>query len=292
MHGSARLSVLAAVVTAAAPCFADEQAAQATALFLRGRELVKAGDDRKACPLFEQSLQLAPALGTKLNLALCWAKIGKLVAAHELFEVVAQEANDAGQPQRVALAREGLAALDQRLPKLTIQLRDLPPATEVQLDGKPVAVDHAIAIDPGEHRIDAPGARSIIYRTREGTLGTLTVDPVPRLPRPREVWIAGGAAAGMLVLGTATGIATLRERNTSKAHCRAGTDPEICDQRGLDLLRRAHELSSFTTGAFAVGLALAATAVVFELRSRDERLPPIVVSSTSTDVTVGVAGAW
>ncbi len=281
--------MVVALVAGAAVADDDEQVPEATQLFTRGRELFKAGDAQAACPLFEQSLRLAPALGTKLNLALCWVRVGKLVAAYDLFVEVEREATAANQTQRAVLAREGIEGLEKRLAKLTIKLGDVAAGTQVQLDGRAVAAESAIALDPGEHRLLAPGAREVVYHTKEGELGEVTLERLPEYERPQEVWITGGAAAGAFAIGTITGIEVLRDRDAALHHCDGAL---ACDQRGLDLLSHAHTMSHVTTFAFLAGLGLGATAVVLELRSRKEHLPPIVVLPTPNDVTVDLVGAW
>lgn len=51
--------------------------AQAQAAFQEGRRLLMAGSMLEACAKFEESNNLAPALGTLLNLAVCEEKAGR-----------------------------------------------------------------------------------------------------------------------------------------------------------------------------------------------------------------------
>jgi len=295
------MSVLSRVVVviavssgvAAADDDADEQPSEATALFTRGRELMKAGNQREACPLFETSLRLAPALGTELNLALCWATTGRLVDALHMFQTVEREAGAANQPQREQLAREGIDSLAQRMPTLTVALGALPTGTIVELDGKPIEVGTAVAVDPGEHRIEASGARRVQLTTVEHHAAVLTLEPVAAYDRPIEVWAVGGAAAAVLLAGTITGITALRERDAAIAnHCHPVMGVERCDPRGGVLLDRARTVSHVTTGLFVAGIAAAGVAVYLELGARKREQPPLVIGVGPDGGSVSFASAF
>ncbi len=265
----------------------------AKALFDHGRELVKAGKSVEACPLFEQSLALAPALGTKLNLAICWAATGKLTAARALFAELVQETSDANQPQRLALANEGLAGIEARLPHLKIDARALPEGTAVSVDGHPVEIEQPFAIDPGHHAITAPHAQALDLDVAEGKVVEVRLEPIPVTARPRQVWIVGGAAAGALVITAITGIAVLDERSNANLHCASTIDGLACDQRGLDLLDRAHTMQHVSTGFFVAGVALGAMTAILELKWRRSNETPVPVAWSSPHALgVALEGAW
>ena len=137
---------------------APDNAALAKEKFDKGRELVKGGKSSEACPLFEESMRLAPGLGTKLNLAICWAAIGRLVEAQQLFEMLIKETEVANQPQRLQLAREGLEGVKDRVAHLKIDASTLPQGEAVELDGKPADTTRTVPIDPGHHKVQAQHA--------------------------------------------------------------------------------------------------------------------------------------
>ena len=66
--------------------------AAARALFSEGRKLSAAGKYSEACPKFEESLRLDRGIGTKFNLADCWAHSNRTASAWGLFLDVAAEA--------------------------------------------------------------------------------------------------------------------------------------------------------------------------------------------------------
>ncbi len=291
MQRSARLSVLIALATPALA--AGDDAPDAKALFDHGRELVKAGQSVEACPLFEQSLALAPALGTKLNLAICWAATGKLTAARALFAELVQETTNTNQPQRLALANEGLAAIDARVPHLKIDARALPEGTEISIDGHPVEIEQPVAVDPGHHAITAPHAQTLELEVSEGKVVEVRLEPIAVTARPRKVWIVGGAAAGAFVITAITGIAVLNERSNASHHCASTIDGLACEQRGLDLLDRAHMMQHVSTGFFVAGAALGAMTAIFELEwRRSNEMPVPIAWSSPHALGVALEGSW
>ena len=64
-----------------APTKDPRDIATATALFDRGRELLKQHSYQEACAAFENSQQLDPQFGTLYNLAECSTQLGKLATA-------------------------------------------------------------------------------------------------------------------------------------------------------------------------------------------------------------------
>ena len=242
----------------------------AKALFERGRGLVKAGDNAGACPLFEQSLKIAPALGTKLNLAICWATIGRLVDAEQLFQQLIKETEEAHQPQRAQLAKDGLDKLSGRVPHVKIDTSNLPAATSIDVDGKLVDGGQPIAIDPGHHAIHGTHARSVELDVEEGELAEVKLDAIVHTPRPQQVWIVGAVAGGALFVSAVAGMAVLNERANALHHCgTAVADGSLtCNQRGIDLLDRAHTVAHVSTGFLVIGAGAAALTAVLELKWR------------------------
>ncbi|MEO8553586.1 MAG: hypothetical protein ABI678_26615, partial [Kofleriaceae bacterium] len=250
------------------PARADDEGDEAKALFAKGRELAKAGNNAEACPLFEQSFKLEAALGTKLNLAICFAATGKLVAAQHLFEQLLLETKD--QPQRLQLAREGLEGVKSRVAHLQIDTAALPPGEIVEVDGVPAETAIPIDVDAGHHSIHAAHALPVELEIAEGGLAAVKLEVIVAQPRPRQELYVGGAAAGALAISLITGIAVLNERGSALHHCHdSPTDGSLqCDQRGIDLLDRAHTMAHVSTGFLVAGAALAAFTAVLELKWR------------------------
>ena len=292
MQRSARLPILI-ILALGGRAFADDgddPAAEAKATFDHGRELVKAGNTAEACPLFEESMRLAPALGTKLNLAICWAAIGRLVDAQRLFEVLIKETEVADQPQRLQLAREGLEGVVDRVPHLKIDASALPEGEVIELDGKTVDASVVLSVDPGHHTIHAAHAMPVEIVVDEGKQASVTLEAIASHPRPQQVLYLGGAAAGALLISAFAGIAVINERDNALHHCAtAPTDGSlVCSQRGIDLLDRAHAMSHVSTGFLVAGAALAAFTAALELKWRRSNEAPVATAWTAPH-TVGVA---
>ena len=264
------LVVLAATASAAADS-KDDDASTARALFERGRALVREGSHKEACPVFEKSLALAPALGTELNLALCWVEVGRLVDAMRALEALIPKTVEARQPQREAVAREAVAVLRARLPRLQLELGSLPPTTRVRIDDVEVDTAKPVPIDPGPHRVEADGAIAETVHVVEGRVTTVALRANRRWWQDRRrSWIVGGAGATILVAGAITGISVIRSRDDGLSHCERDPLGElVCEPRGIELLDSARTRSHVTTVLFVAGAALGATAVV--LRIRDQR---------------------
>ncbi|MCA9628661.1 MAG: hypothetical protein KC766_13375, partial [Myxococcales bacterium] len=148
------VAIGAAIGLSPAPCRADA-AAEATALFQSARDDMKEGDYAAACPKLRESLRLKHASGTLLNLALCEERQGEIASswAHFLEAAASMSPGD----ERIPIARQRAAALEARLPRLTLSLPPGAPAgTRVERDGEPVSSASfgvAIPVNPGEHRV-------------------------------------------------------------------------------------------------------------------------------------------
>src|SRR5258707_10266347 len=94
--------------------------ATAQALFDQAKQLAVAGKYAEACPKFEESERLDPGIGTQFQLANCYEHAGRIASAWTLFLEVASVSRGAKQPEREKVARERAAALETKIPKLTI----------------------------------------------------------------------------------------------------------------------------------------------------------------------------
>jgi hypothetical protein len=214
----------AATVVHAEP--ADPAAAEA--LFRAGREASEHRDYAAACARFEESYRLDPAPGTLLNIAKCDEALNRLSHAWEHYRRLLDELD--AQDSRVEIVRERLAALEPRVPRLTVSLgRGMPPEAEVRRDGLLVTQGGfgvPVPVDPGNHMltITAVGreTRSYAVTLAEGEARTIEVEagaPKPRVvadvrPKPSlsesrseaNPWRTAGYAA--LAVGGASAIAT------------------------------------------------------------------------------------
>lgn len=153
------LPVLAAT---ARPAHAADAAQQqlAQALFDEGRRLMDEGRFSEACPKLAESQRLDPGGGTILNLALCHEREGKLATAKAEYEEALRLAVQARRADREALARQRIAALERRIPRLTIVVSAEAASLglEIELDGRALpreAWGVPMGVDPGARAIEA-----------------------------------------------------------------------------------------------------------------------------------------
>jgi hypothetical protein len=114
----------------------------------------------EACPKLAESQRLDPGGGTLLNLALCHEKEGKIATAHAEYNDALSGAIRDGRKDRQELARERIAAIEPRIPRVAVvvpQAADVE-GLEVKLDGlvlRRAAWGVAAPVDPGLHRVEA-----------------------------------------------------------------------------------------------------------------------------------------
>ncbi len=142
-------------VTAQAPAPANE----ASALFDKARAAFKAGNFAEACPAFEQSYTLDPALGTLLNWGVCLEKQGRFASAWLRFNDAVGWAQRTHEADREAYARKLSTDLKPKVSWLAISSVD---DVDVKLDLQTLRVTPtpiSVPIDPGLHAltVEKPG---------------------------------------------------------------------------------------------------------------------------------------
>lgn len=253
------------------------------ALFDEGNKLMDAGRNAEACPLFERSLALDPSLGTRLNLAICWEKVGRLGSAYRMLRDVATVAHDTGKTKREETAVEHLTAIRKRASFATITLADEPSAgVVVRIDGRDVtSTDYAfVPLDPGEHQVEAIAARKkpfqsvVVVTASEGERHEVDVPKLEAevvVERKVETvvntkrtisYIAGGLGLAGLVTAVVTGVMVGQAESTADEHCtRAvpGSDKLGCDAEGSSAVKRGETL--LPINAVAIGVAVVGVGV-------------------------------
>ncbi len=266
------------VTTTAAPTPAEE----AAAAFQLGRDAFKANEYAKALELFQKSFAMEATPGTLLNIALTEEKLGKVATALQVFERVLSllKADD----DRLPIAKEGIARVQLRLPRLKIdRAAGAPPTLAIRLDGQPIAanlVGVAQPLDPGLHEITTSvyGFEDRTYKidVREGQTTPFAVEPGKRTlvasptstvsvgnnaPKKATLSALGIAGAGIASLGVGivTGVLALSKKDELVAVC--PTPP--CNAEGSRILGEARTMADVSTGTLIFGgIATAAGAVM------------------------------
>lgn len=193
---AATLLVLASSASAQATGAAR---ASAEALFEEGRRLMAEGKLAEACPKLESSQRLDPGVGTLLNLADCYSKLGRTASAWAAFREAGSAARAQGSAEREAVARERASALEPQLSYLTI-VQWKGQSVTITRNGEqvdPAMLDTPMPVDPGEHTIvaAAPGKREWSTKVDVGPNGQRASVTIPILPDEPIVQVATPAAA-------------------------------------------------------------------------------------------------
>lgn len=290
---------IATLVRAPAAAQAGGTKAAAEALFDDGRKLMSSGQYADACAKFEASQALDPGVGTSLNLADCYEKLGRSASAWAQFRETLSAARKAGSADRERIARQRIEALEPKLSYLTV-ITWKGQEVEVTRDGtllEPAVLSTPIPVDPGEHTISASASGKRAWSTKV-TVGDnadrvsvsvpILADDSPALasaassasddlatsgspPSDKPRSEADGSiqrsmgivAAAVGVAGVATGavfgIKAASTWNDAKSSCKP-----TCDEKAHTLSQEASQSGTISTVAFiAGGAAVVAGAVLW-----------------------------
>ena len=308
---SSLLFVLSSSATAAGQQAKGHDNAAADALFRAGRALVEAGDYAAGCPKFDASLALSPAASTLLNIGKCHEHEGKLAMAWSDYNqaLVINNSETRGQERQKRLedfAKECIAELEPRLPKLRIVAQHPPPELRVTRDGGEVpaaAFGEALPVDPGRHEIvaSAPGYRSATYAVMLDEGKTVSVEasltkeshPAKQAAAPSEggvptwVWISGGAglalagASAFFLADNRSAVSALQancQDNARGTYCSPGYDYDS------DNARKNRGMALFL-GLGGAGVVAIGAAIVGFVRAPSSRGP-------ETPAATAVALPW
>lgn len=284
---------LGAATAEAQPAAPAHDPAAAEVLFRAALDALDKGDWDVACAKFSASMSLDPAASTLVNVAKCHDHEGKLtVAWAELNRALTLSGDIAGQQRKADLdqyTRGLLAALEPRLPKLTIVVRERPAGLRITRDGVEIsgaALGDALPVDPGAHAIEAsaPGyaSETRTVEVAEGKAATveLTLLPIapiaptpqtpltplvvaPRPPSPsgptrRQVaFVASGIGLAGGALGAVTGGLMLSKKAVASADCTsAAAGVALCKSiEGVNAGNSAKMLGTVATVGWVTALA-------------------------------------
>jgi hypothetical protein len=305
--------VVALLLTARSGLAQGGGAAAAETMFNQGRTALEKGDYAAACTYFRESDRLDPAPGTKLNLADCEEKRGRIATAWELFRAALQDlpASDERHP----IATQRAAALEKRLPKLTMTLAQGAPANtsvkdgDVELGSGTFGV--ALPLDPGKHRlvVSAPGHEPKTFdvelsenenekievapgASSSGSAGTAGAATSAELDtgapsgggKKTLGYVLGGIGVLGLAVGTVTGIMVLGKKSTAEDHCDDAL--RVCDQTGKDANDSGRTLGPISTIGFAVGVVGLGAGTYFILSSKSETAVRAAFAPGASQVTL------
>ncbi|MCC6559034.1 MAG: tetratricopeptide repeat protein [Polyangiaceae bacterium] len=280
----------------------------AEALWKEGRALRAAGKLREACPKFEESYRLDPALGALLNLASCHELLGRTATAWSEYREAEDLAVRAGDEKRRKFAAQRAAAIEEKVPRLVITAIDPPPGLVVLRDGVELGaatLGAAIPIDPGEHVITAraPGfeAWTVKYEASTGARGTIEVPRLAPLPAPPPAAasapaasappdraaapgarlpvlaiVAGGVGLAGIGVGAVFGVLTGNQASAARDEC----PEDVCNAKGDELVARGETYAWVSNIGFGVGaLGLVVGGVLLLTGSSGPEPPPAAAAA-------------
>lgn len=327
MRRAALLLVGAALtVTTSRPASAQASSdpAAAAELFRQGRAALDEKDYALAGDKLLESLRLDLRVGTLISLGVCEEATGKLASSRLRWQQAAQLARRIGD-MRAAYCEEHFAAIDARVPRLTIRVAPAaPPWTFVRKDSVdvgPAAIGVPLPIELGPHVVVALAphhdTRSYAVEGVEGQSTEIVVEPggllpelppspddippptvalpTPRPPRPQNGLRIAALGAGVLGLaglgaGTYFGLKAIAGANDALPHCTG----DVCDHTGAVARRDAMTAGNLSTAMFVEGGAmLGAGAVLFVLSLRGgSDAVRVTPTAAAGGAGVRVTGAW
>jgi hypothetical protein len=173
------------------PSIAQADDATAEALFQAGKSLMDQKKYSEACAKFEASYKLDPGLGTKLNVADCHEKDGKLAQAWGDWGEARDQAKRENDKPRMELAIRRQKELDPKVPKLTVNATG--PTTGIDVYRDELKLDSAmlgvpLPVDPGAHVVTLRRGKSVLREKKidvaEKSTAEVTIDAtgIPAAP--------------------------------------------------------------------------------------------------------------
>ncbi len=299
------LCAACAVMSLAPAARAQSGAPAAEALFAQGRAAMAAGDYDTACARYRESDRIDPAVGTKLNLADCEHRRGNLATAWELFQAAEREMTPTDD--RLSFAQEQAAALDARVPRLTLRLAaGAPEQTTVRIAYLQVGAAGfgvPLPMNPGRHElvVSAPGyaPQSHTVVLAEGQRREIAIAPGPQgsddggSAEPswmeRHGWSVGLGTGAIALASAGAILGGLTWSDYDELAQRCGQTAAGCPQEDIDAVETK---ATATTVLFAVAGAAAATSVVLYLFVEDGDEPePSEGGPASGSVALGLQPA-
>lgn len=280
----------------APPLTPDQE--RAVKLFVEGRELLVKKQYDAACKAFTESQTLDPAVGTQLNLALCYEEWGRTATAYRAYVEAEKLAIDR-KDDRAAAARQRIDAVAVRVPHLQVVIPEAMPAgatftvDEVPTERAQLVDD--LLLDPGDHVIVVsitgrePTDTQVVLAEGERKEITLKVPAPPvttqvvTVTRRHKGKLYGGMAltAGGVGLVTVAGLVALGARSDYRSvgdRCSGG----VCsDQEATDITNDARSKANQMTFVAAGGAVLLGVGVILMLTSKQTALETIEVQGVS-----------
>ncbi|HEX6764725.1 MAG TPA: hypothetical protein VF103_04590 [Polyangiaceae bacterium] len=309
--------------------FASDKAL-AESLFEAGRELMKEGKVAEACPKFAESQRQDPSPGTLINLAKCHETLGQTASAWAEFKEASTLARSMGRGSQAEFADDAVKRLEPKLSRLRI---DPPPSSVpglvVTRDGVEIGVASlgtALAVDPGEHLIEAKAAGYETFSAKvtvrpdgdsqsvalpalaqsAATAPSPQAEPAPKAeeskPEPQAggsnhtlAYVIGGVGIAGVGVGVVFGLLAKSQADAAK------DDPALCPKKScspagrseIDAAETKALVSTIGFGVGAVGIGVGAFLLLSgSSDERAERVRHVIADVGPGRAVLGYRGSF
>lgn len=202
----ARVVLIAASLSLAAPALADETASEADLQFEIGKELFNKGDFRGALEHFLASNRLAPNRNVRYNIGACYEQLGRFPEAHSyLSQVLAAESDPS--------ARQNLQEAIQRIAArvAVISVASQPAGAIIYINRKELGsrgdAPRSVALNPGKYKVivELPGHEPTTVEVGEVAAGSNTPVQVKLVPITGAITVESSPAGASVRFGAPDG---------------------------------------------------------------------------------------
>lgn len=278
---------------AAEPAADDVAVAKAREEYRRGLALEAANDWTGALAAFKSVALVKSTPQVRFHIAQCEEKTGDYVGASGSYQLALYEAQQAKVKDVEEASKTALAALEAKIPKLTLKRGPGAEMAVVTMDGRelgPTIIGTEMTANPGPHHIEAkapsrePRALDITLAEAEAKTVEIALDPLkapepdkPPPPKPelkqeppppppppagmssmRKVGIAVGGA-GVVSLGVGAVFFAMRQSAISDLDAQCGADRQSCPASAAPT-RDKGQLYTTLANALGIGGGVAAAA--------------------------------
>jgi serine/threonine-protein kinase len=312
---------VAFTLASTAPARADE-VADAEALFNQAKQLREEGNYADACPMFEDSQRLDPQLGTLINIADCYEKLGKWATAWARYKAAIEIAEKRGD-DRIDFVREGKERVEPKVPKVIIAVTSAAEGLTIERGGVELSntmYGVELPVDPGMVPVTVKRGDQVLetreIEAKEGGVARLELDlaaiaaanPPPPEPEPvvqpapmpvgpydpthRNVGIivsAVGATALLVAGGLEIGALVKKGQANASDSC----VNKFCSQAGLDAAESAKtfaEVGQWVGVGGLITLAVGATIFFTAPSEPDDEEAALLLPWFDADPRAGAAG--
>ena len=298
----------AALCAAALLCASGSAAAQtkqeikrAHVLFNEGIALSAAKNWSGALAKFKEVAQVKMTAQVAFNIAECEEQLGKLLSALGNYRLASNESRDGKAKDVAAQVDSRITALQERIPKLTIERGARAETATIELDGAELGsteIGTAISVDPGSHVIvgkigkDEGSRETVTLEEKESKTVTIVIDealmkkperpPVepppiepPKLPPPTSgSKVPGAVVTGIGVAGLGVGVVfiVLRQGTISDLETMCGGD-DTCPPSAEATADKGKTFTGVAEATMVLGVVGVATGIILLATSGSKAAP-------------------